>query len=141
MDSIVVLPREGGARFAVDRLERTLLSLPRISIQTLHEIGSCQSEVVPSPDAFLALQLTELPLPHISLLKRRKKIRIEDVAVLHHHVTLGAANVADHVVRHFGEETLRLLDAGVFCIILKSFYHKRIAISMISHFQTTTVSA
>jgi hypothetical protein len=75
------------------------------------------------------------------LLKRRKKIHVEDVAVLHHHVTLGAANVADHVVRHFGEETLRLLDAGVFCIILKSFYHKRIAISMISHFQTTTVSA
>ena len=103
MDSVVVLPREGGARFAVDRLEWTLLSLPRISIQTLHEISSCQSEVVQSPDAFLALQLTELPLPHISLLKRRKKIRVEDIAVLHHHVTLGAANVADHVVRHFGE--------------------------------------
>ena len=71
MDSVVVLPSEGGARFAVDGLERALLSLPGVSIQTLHEIGSCESEVVESPDTLVALELTEFAIPHVALLKRR----------------------------------------------------------------------
>lgn len=106
MNSVVVFPSEGGACFAVDGLERTLLSFPGISIQTLYEVGSCQSEVVESLDTLIALQLTEPSIPHISSLKRLQKIRVQDVAIVHDHVSLGATNVTDHVVSHFGEETL-----------------------------------
>ena len=71
MDSIVVLPREGGARFAVDGFKQALLSFPRIPIQTLHEVGSCESKVVESADAVVSLELTDSSIPHVSLLKGR----------------------------------------------------------------------
>ena len=71
MNSVIVFPGEGGARFAVDGFKQALLSFPRISIQTLHEVGSCESKVVESPDAFVTLELTDSSIPHVSLLKGR----------------------------------------------------------------------
>ena len=63
VNSVVVLPSEGGACFAVDALERTLLSFPRISVQALHEIGSCQSESVESPDTLVTLEFINPSIP------------------------------------------------------------------------------